>query len=486
VLHPRQQPRELANSRTPEEQTVGNPHGRRRKTRGTYSTILGSLIEDYNGADPIPVSFRKIVGEARTRDRLTHLCHPYPAKLIPHIPLFFLNSLPLTKSSKILDPFCGSGTVVLEAVSGGHIAIGADVNPLARLLTKVKTTPTCPRALQRALARVLSASSNVSPDKALARVSMYFPNVHYWFEPRISAGLAGIQTAISRLKSQHNRDFLQVCLSATARALSNADPRIAVPVRQRTERFPSGHWLEKQSQIRLHQLTIANVAETFAAIARLNIDRMGAFLQGTRGSKLHKPILYNDARDLYSENLRRRQRAGSVDLIITSPPYLGAQKYIRASSLSLMWLGCEGYDELMTYHAQSIGREHLCKPEIELSHSHKLNRNIEKILTPIFEKNPMRAAITREYLREMSMAFAEMARVIKDDAHMVLVMGNNIVAGITVETDTIIQEIAYEYGFLPLLKLVDTIPSRGLMTRRNRTSALIPFEIVTLFQKRGR
>src|SRR5208283_4733824 len=92
---------------------------------------------------PIVVDFRALVAGVVKPDRYTHLLHPYPAKLLPQIPYSFLRSslvsggLPQT----IVDPFCGSGTVLLEAALFGHRAIGADTNPLARLVSKVKTTP---------------------------------------------------------------------------------------------------------------------------------------------------------------------------------------------------------------------------------------------------------------------------------------------------------------------------------------------------------
>jgi hypothetical protein len=67
------------------------------------------------------------------------MIHLYPAKLLPHIAAFFLASSELSsKGDKVLDPFSGSGTVLLEALLAGRSPIGADSNPLARLISKVK------------------------------------------------------------------------------------------------------------------------------------------------------------------------------------------------------------------------------------------------------------------------------------------------------------------------------------------------------------
>lgn len=105
--------------------------------------VLVSLFEKFERSDePIQVDFRKLVDWVPYSDSYTHYIHSYPAKLLKHIPIFFLNSKVLlsNKNSLILDPFCGSGTVMLEALLAGHSAIGCDANPLARLIAKVKTT----------------------------------------------------------------------------------------------------------------------------------------------------------------------------------------------------------------------------------------------------------------------------------------------------------------------------------------------------------
>src|SRR3546814_14399364 len=74
-------------------------------------------------------------------ERATHLIHPYPAKLLRHIPFLFLASQEVCRSSgAVLDPFCGSGTVLLESALSGRVGHGADSNPLARMIARVQPT----------------------------------------------------------------------------------------------------------------------------------------------------------------------------------------------------------------------------------------------------------------------------------------------------------------------------------------------------------
>jgi len=96
---------------------------------------LLDLMERYDKhGRPISVNFRELVSWIPYGDRATHMIHPYPAKLLVHIPHYFLsNDLLSQEGSKVLDPFSGSGTVLLEAALSGRQAFGADANPLGRL-----------------------------------------------------------------------------------------------------------------------------------------------------------------------------------------------------------------------------------------------------------------------------------------------------------------------------------------------------------------
>ena len=112
----------------------------------------------------VPVDFRSLVTCLPNAERATHLLHPYPAKLLMHIPFFFLaNSILSREGDVVADPFCGSGTVLLESQLAGRRAVGADSNPLARLLTAVKTSPIPLAAVDRGIDRLLSRISRALP-----------------------------------------------------------------------------------------------------------------------------------------------------------------------------------------------------------------------------------------------------------------------------------------------------------------------------------
>ncbi|HUT92612.1 MAG TPA: DNA methyltransferase [Thermoguttaceae bacterium] len=131
----------------------------------TFSTdsVLERLLMRYEHSQrPISVDFRRLFHCLSTADRVTHLLHPYPAKLLMHIPFFFLaNRVFSDPADVILDPFCGSGTVLLESQLAGRTSVGLDSNPLARLVARVKTTSIAVRPLRRAVQGLLAKYHNI-------------------------------------------------------------------------------------------------------------------------------------------------------------------------------------------------------------------------------------------------------------------------------------------------------------------------------------
>lgn len=444
--------------------------------RADTSSAYEQLVKDYQHTNsPVEVDFRAMVSWLRMGDQLTHHLHPYPAKLLPHIAHFFLRADTIKRQGAcVLDPFCGSGTVALEGSVAGYRALVADANPLSLALTRVKTEPYPAESLNEAIDR---ASARAKRLRSAPEIDIV--NGHFWYSPTTKKSLERLLRAVREEPDPSVRDFLEVCFSAVARKLSFADPAVSVPVRLRPkERLSVAANLKIVA--RLNWISNADPIDEFSRHAFQCAQR----IDDTNKHHPHRKrarVVGHDARDLRING--KRLPSGSVPLIITSPPYGSAQKYIRATSLSLNWLQLAAPSELAALEGRSIGREHVAAFRETAKHELPLPQEYLETIESVRQINSTRAEITSHYLYEMAEAVTEMSRVLKPQGRAVIVIGNNQVAGHTLRNDDFLIQ-AFEKNRVTLeASLIDNIKSRGLMTKRNRTASVISREAVLVFRK---
>ena len=435
---------------------------------------MANLFEEYarkfrKTGQPISVNFRTLVPELNKQDRYTHLIHSYPAKLLTNIPYYFLKTEDFCpKNGVVADPFCGTGTVLLEALLSGRNTIGADANPLAELITKVKTRYLPKEKLIRELGDLLKRA------KSFRRKVEHSKAVTAWYSYSSLRQLSNLQLAISEIDDKHRKSFFELCFSSAARKVSYADPSISVPVHWNPERFKGNPIRKKEVERKLKALQTVNVYEKFESICKTNIDRLGTLRNKIR-KDLRIAVVSNDARQLGLPD-------NSVDLILTSPPYAGAQKYIRASWLNLYWLKLSKLEDMRELKAHNIGREDYRQGEISESYTGIVaaDRVLKRLYSAGYKK---RAFLAANYLNEMKVAFDESFRVLKTGGYMVIVIGNNIVCKRRFNTQDYITTYLEELGMKLQFKLIDDIKSYGLMTKRNKTASTITSEWVLVLKK---
>jgi hypothetical protein len=187
--------------------------------------------------------------------------------------------------------------VLLEAVLAGHKAVGADANPLARLIAQVKVTPLDPAVLQAACQTISKRSKRIRPLRFSPVV-----DVDRWFAPDVKVDLGRLLGAVQEIDDPPTRRFMQVYFSNCIRKVSRADPRMSVPVRNR----------------HASEALAVNVADVFERCVLLNIQRIQTLWAANAGFADATRIV-DDARHLGKSCL-----SINADLVITSPPYLGA------------------------------------------------------------------------------------------------------------------------------------------------------------------
>lgn len=444
---------------------------------------IKELIETFHSeytrnGEPIRINFRKIVSELNSAERYSHLIHSYPAKLLCHIPYFFLRTDYFCPANGVvLDPFCGTGTVMLEANISGRNAKGSDANPLACLISRVKTTYIKKEDLQKTLGTIISRAKRFNINECLDTSS-----ISRWFSKSTILQLWHLEYAIKKVRDTKHQDFFMMCLSNLVKKVSFADPSISVPVKLNPERFAQNPERMESVRFKLKTLENVDVYDKFENICQLNINRIES-LKDVYSKGITSEIISNDARSLTKEiGSKEILQDESVDLILTSPPYAGAQKYIRSSWLNLYWLGTKNSEDIRLLNKRNIGREDYHKADI-----YRIVTDIkaaDDILTSLYnEGKNERAFIVGNYLNEMKYAIDESVRVLKTGGFMIIVIGNNTVCGRPFDTQDYLATYITSKGLTLQFKLIDDIKSYGLMTKRNKTASRISCEWVLVFKK---
>ena len=143
--------------------------------------------------------------------------HPYPAKFISEIPRTLIEIIGLPKNTWVFDPFCGSGSTLVEAQLAGIPSIGIDLNPIACLITQVKTEPLGEGFLGWAKKVVDKAKKNkevVIPE---------IPNLDHWFKKEIQKIVSQLSMQIDAVPDNAIRNALKISLSSILVRISNQE-----------------------------------------------------------------------------------------------------------------------------------------------------------------------------------------------------------------------------------------------------------------------
>jgi len=366
-----------------------------------------------------------------------HGFHPYPAMMIPQI----ARRLILEYSrlgDYILDPFCGSGTVLVESKLNNRYSVGIDINPLALLLAKVKTTPIKPKTLlvsaQKLFDFIHSNRSQIDPPT--------FFNIEYWFKPRVISDLARIKTAISEINDQDIKDFFLVSFSLTVRAVSNT----------------------RNSEFKLYRIEPTKLAshnpdtvKTFQEIVLRNIEKMRYFYENADRDVEAK---------IYLADTRKRTPLpdNHFHLLVTSPPYGDSRTtvaYGQFSRLSLQWIDLPNAKNL---DRQSLGGI----PTKNLENS--LPKTLNKVIEKIAKQEEKRAREVLSFYLDLRETLLETTRVTSKKGIVCFVVGNRAVKGVRIPTDEILVELFKALGYNHLETIIRNIPSKTMPLQNSPTN----------------
>lgn len=392
--------------------------------------------------------------------------HPFPARMAPDLALGIIAES--NRTLRILDPMSGSGTVLAVARSKRHYAIGVDIDPLAVLVSRVWTTPIDSQAVKGAADKALDYARGIFlslrtrdayPDEANAETKKF---IRYWFDDYARRQLASLAIAIHKVRNNQVRDVLWCAFSrliitkqsgaSLAMDLSHSRPHRTF---KRAPTKPFNKFLFAVNHVVENCINCEN--QDFGPEAR---------------------VYEGDARSLPLED-------GSIDLVLTSPPYLNAIDYLRCSKFSLVWMGYQ-IEKLSNIRSASIGAE------IGKRDAHE-NQDIQNILSKLRLRPKLKArqeSMLARYIEDMQRIVKETSRVLTENGKAVYVVGENTVRGTFVPNSKIIKIVANAIGLRCMRQRSRELPAnrRYLPPPTSQSTAValngrIRREVVLKFEK---
>jgi hypothetical protein len=386
---------------------------------------------------------------------LTHGLHPYPARMVPQIARRLLKAF-VREGDVVLDPFCGSGGVLVEARLAGLNSVGIDINPLACLLAEVKSTPIEPCVLQLYWRKLKSQIIREISSLKFKEIDVDVPdfsgtNIEYWFKPATMKELAIIRKNIETIAEHLIRRFFEVPFSLTVRDVSGTRKK-----EYKLYRLPENKWNQY----------LPNVLTTFIKHVEGSIQKMREFYAECNKSVFSK-VFMADTRDIFTERFleegNRLLKDHPPKIIVTSPPYGDSRTtvaYGQFSRFSSLWLNFEPEfkkDIVMNVDKLSLGGDlnnyHNTNVDLPL-----LNQTIELIK----EKDEKRAVETLAYFSDLYKCLEKMYACMDKNGYCCIVIANRTVRRVLIPTHAIIAEMGIKIGFENDI----TIIPRNIPTKR--------------------
>ncbi|MBZ9854064.1 hypothetical protein LB566_09645 [Mesorhizobium sp. CA13] len=415
----------------------------------------------------------------RDRNDSAHNIFQYPAMMVPKVQRRLLGAVLDARPSitSIYDPFVGSGTSLVSGMHYGLNAYGNDINPLAVLLSRVRTA----RRVESGIGLIAEQVVIGAKADRKRNIETALPNHEKWFHDEVAEELSRLRRSIRRCDDLWVRRFLWATLAETVRLTSN----------------------DRTSTYKLHARPTEEIAKrklspfaVFKDLARDNCSSILAFRKQLENANNIKDSEYRSDTSVFLRDTREVSNnwsPGGFDLIMTSPPYgdnLTTVTYGQHSYLPLHWIDFNDIDEhadadaVRTTHeldARSLGgsiRGSTWNEETLFENSVHLKRFADSL--------PPKPGDGRTRLIRFYGDFAEsLTRIIKllsADGYMIWTVGNRSISGLQVPTDIVLSELLDGQGCKVITTLTRQIHHKR-MPHRNASSATMKEEKILLVRK---
>ena len=407
-----------------------------------------------------------------------HSYYQYPAMMVPSMQRVLLQTVLRLQPNirKLVDPFAGSGTLIVEGISEGLNVTAYDVNPLAILLCRAKSELFDTDTLRESATRLLTTVAKDPGDKP----EVSFPNKLKWFSQSAITELSRIRRGIRSLPDSSTRRFFWVALAETVRLSSNS----------RTSTYK----LHIRTPEQINRLTSPQV--TFERVVRRNLHAHEEFCSSllTR-ERLSRPTRYagNLTVELHDSRLPDTRQH---DILISSPPYGDNNTtvpYGQNAYLPLQWIDLDDIEEDLSF---SDCLRTTCEIDRRSLGGYRRRGVLTKVYASVIARSRTlrttiqalsslprdRSARVLSFVNDLNTALEAAAASIQPNGYLIWTLGNRRVGNHEVPLHRILGELLLGYDCSFVASIERPIPAKR-MAFRNCISETIKHERVLILRK---
>ena len=425
------------------------------------------MLHDNLSLIPIDHSWSFLDKTQKDTNYITHGIYTYPAKFIPQLASRLICEYS-NVGDKVLDPMMGSGTTIVESLVNNRFAFGSDINELAYLVAKVKVRVQKTDVLKNYMLKLQEECLNIdglfsNKDLEKNKIIPEHERINYWFRKEEKEQLGTLLFHISKIDNVDARDFFLVCFAQILKSASIWLQKSVKPTRD----------MKKQ---------ITAPFELFFKSANKMIKKNDEY------STLLSEKIKNNIDEFVSielcDSTALTLKDKSIDLIITSPPYVTSYEYADLHQLPLLWLGI--LEDLPEFRKKFIGSSFRQREKINLQ-----SPIADDIISKL--KNKKKTEV-RNYYADMLETFSEMYRVLIPHGKACIVIGNTQFEGVDILNAEVFLEQMKTIGFVPHKIIHREIPSKmlpstrdaktGRFTKANEADSIVyPTEYILVMEK---
>ncbi|MEO2280234.1 DNA methyltransferase [Pseudoalteromonas pernae] len=402
-----------------------------------------------------------------------HNLHEYRGKFFPQLVKSLINKSNLDKNAKVLDPMCGSGTTLVEAQEAGFDSIGADLNPLSILISNTKC---------RLIHVEMKELQDLTTEVRERLESGCFPKIELWSDADLKylsswfddLAFEDVEKIITVIYSFEGiiKDFLLVCLSNIIRAVSyqkESDLRVRKEIKSYDKGYAISLFFEQLQD---------------------QLDRVIAYKMVSEVPQHESLIFPCNSIEL---PIHAKEHVGTVDLIITSPPYATALPYLDTDRLSLVVLGLLVRKEHKVYEANMIGTREVTEKQrrdlwdIYLARQSELPESINNVIEHVAKYNHSEGvgfrrrnlpALLGKYFLSMLEAMKSARKMMKPHGKAFYIVGNNSTSlngeKFEINTPELLFDLAEFAGWRKVtMSSMELLSSRDMFRANRGTSEII-------------